>query len=366
LAFSAVSVAYLAVTVGESILAPAFPLVADDFGLPDGSAGLCFSVLAGSIAVANIAGGYVLARRGSRVGLLAALAFTAAGSVVAASAGGLSAFLTGQVLLGFGAGLFFAPGINAVGLIVGLSRRGLAMGIFGVAFSGGLSLAALLGVLGDRLGWRVAFVAGGCFAVIGFCAVMLINLPPRRAGPVGGVRLPLRSALGTAAAVGSAAACAQYGTISFVPLFAVSAWELSAGSAALVLVAGRVLSVPAKAIAGHEADRRGAVTTIRRLGIVLFVTGLCWSLVPLTGVAVVGAVIFAALVSAVFPIANVLALAEFGDRGPLLGTYRSVQMGVGAAMAGAIGAGAATIGLRLTLAATIAIPASLVLVGRRQ
>ena len=364
-AFGAISFAYLAVTIGESVLAPAFPLIADDFDLPDGAAGVSFGILTGSIAVANIGGGFLLARRGGRTGILVALAATAAGAAIAATAGGIAVFLAAQVLLGLGAGLFFAPGIHAIGVIAGAQRRGLAMGLFGVAFSAGLSAAALLGVLGDRTGWRVAFVVAGLVALSGLVAVLATDLPPRRSGPAGGVRLPLRAALGTAAGVGSAAACAQYGTVSYLPIFAVAAWDLSPGAAALVLACGRVLSVPAKTLAGHDADRRGAVATVRLLGAVLAASGVVWVLAPVSEIAVVAAIAFTATTSAVFPVANLLALSEFGDRGPLLGTYRSVQMGVGAAMTALIGLGAATIGLRPTLAATIAVPASLTLVGRR-
>src|SRR5690606_22079080 len=114
-AFSMVTAAYLAVTVSESILAPLFPIVAGQLGLDVGLAGVAFGLLTGAIAVGNLLGGYLLARLGSRPAILASLATAWAGCLVAATASGRAGFLVAQVLIGLGAGLFFAPGISAVG-----------------------------------------------------------------------------------------------------------------------------------------------------------------------------------------------------------------------------------------------------------
>ena len=365
LAFAAVSLSYLCVTVGESILAPVFPAAAEDLDLDLRAAGAAFSLLTISIAAGNVAGGYVLARRGPKVGVLASLALTGPGSLLAAAAPGTGVFLGAQVLLGLGAGVFFAPAINAVGGIGGARRRGLAMGLFGIAFSGGLTAAALLAALGARVGWRTPFAVGALLAVVAAVAVATAAVPGRRPPPPGG-RRRLRDAIGVPAVVGSAAAVSQYGTIAFLPTFAVVVWGLPVGRAALLLALARVLSVPAKLLAGHAADRLGPLPTVRLLGAVLGVTGVLWTLLPERAWAVAPAVVFAATVSAVFPVANLLAYDSFGSRGPLLGTYRSVQMGVGAVASAAIGAAASTVGLRPTLACTVAVPATLAVGFRRR
>lgn len=364
LAFGAVSLSYLSVTVGESILAPVFPAAAEDLDLGLRTAGAAFSLLTISIAVGNLAGGHVLARRGPKVGVLASLALTGVGSLVAATAPGTAVFLAAQVLLGLGAGVFFAPAINAVGGIGGATRRGLAMALFGIAFSGGLTAAALLAALGARVGWRTPFAVGALLAVAALVAVATAAVPGRRP-PAPGGRGRLRDAVGVPAAVGSAAAISQYGTIAFLPTFAVVVWDLPAGRAALVLALARLLSVPFKLLAGHAADRLGPLPTVRLLGAVLGVSGALWTLLPDRAWAVAPAVVFAATVSAVFPIANLLAYDAFGNRGPLLGMYRSVQMGVGAVASAVIGAAGAAFGLRPTLACTIAVPAVLAVTLRR-
>lgn len=363
--FMAVCTAYLAVSIGEAILAPVFPVVAEDLGFDVTRGGVAFGLLAGSIAFGNVAGGYLLARGGSKVATVVALATSAAGSLVAATAGAPLPFFISQVLLGLGAGLFFAPGINVVGTVGG-SRRGLAMALFGVAFSAALTVAAVLASLGARVGWRLPFAVGAVVATVAAVVVSVSAMPPRQLGPAGGQRRRLRDAIGLAAAVGSAGALVQYGTVAFFPAFAVASWDLSPGAAALTLAVARLVSVPAKMLTGHWADRLGAVPAARRVGAVLALSGAWWTLVPSPRVAVVAAVIFAAGASSVFPIANLLAFEGFGDRGPLLGTFRSVQMGVGALGSLAIAGSASLVGLRATLAVSaVVVPAAMVLLGHR-
>jgi DHA1 family purine ribonucleoside efflux pump-like MFS transporter len=363
-AFGSVSAAYLAVTVGESILAPLYPAVADDLRLDLGDAGAALGLLTGSIAVANVAGGFLLARRGPKVGVVVALVLAAAGALLATVSRGVAPFLAALVLLGLAAGTFFAPGVHAIGTLGGEHRQGTVMGLFGVAFSAGLTLAALFGWAGAALGWRTAFMAAGVLAVVATMAVALSDLPERRVEPETGARWRLREAIGPATAVGSAAAATQYGTVVFLPVFAVTAWGLEPGTAALLLAAGRALSVPAKTIGGCVSDRIGPLAAAGRVGAVLTVAGLGWLAVPNAWWSAACAVAFVATVGAAFPIANVLAFREFGDRGPLLGAFRSVQMAVGAAVAAAIGASGELVGLRPILLVTLAAPLFLVVLPR--
>ena len=82
-----------------------------------------------------------------------ALAIVAVGALLSAVSQGEASLLAGQAVLGFGSGAFFAPGLRSAAQLAG-PRRGLAIGIFGVAFSGGVALAGLLAALGGVWGWR--------------------------------------------------------------------------------------------------------------------------------------------------------------------------------------------------------------------
>lgn len=356
--FMAVNVGYLAVTCGESLLAPVFPIAAKELGLDLRDAGLAFALLALSIAIGNIAGGVLLWRRGPRGGVLLGLSLAAAGAAAAVASRGWPLFLGSQVVLGLGSGLFFASGLSAAGDLGG-RRRGLAMGVFGVAFSGGLALAALLVAATGSNNWRLAFAASAVLSATALVSMALATLPPRPARPAPVAWAGVHRQLGLPLAVGGMAAASQYGTVSFLATFAVRVWGVAPSSAAALLAVARILSIPGKVSAGHRADRLGGLATAGQIGLVLALLGAWWTLVPGLGLAVWAAVAFAAGVSALGPVANVLALEAFADSGIMLGVFRSAQIGLGAVTSAALGAASERFGLRPSLAVAGALPALL-------
>lgn len=340
-------------------------MLAPVLDLGTGTAGLVFAVLGVATAVGGLAGGFTLARLGPRAGAVAGLALVAAGGAACATAGGLGSLLLGEIVLGFGAGAFFAPGVHSAGALAGDRRRGIAIGIYGVAFSGGVALAGLLAALGDVWGWRTSFLVTAGLALAAAAAILPLRLAPVRRSKDGHAPFRLHVVAAAPLAVGGVAAASQYGTIAFLPLFAVHAWGLSPGAAALVIVVSRILSVPAKLVSGNAADREGSLRIARRLGLALAALGAWWTLAPGPELAVGGAILFGALVAALGPVGNVLALDAFEGHGQLLGGFRSAQVGLGAATSAILGAGAALVGLRSVLVVTaVAIPGALFFLGR--
>lgn len=370
--FSVVTGGYLAVTTAESLLAPSFPLLAQGLGLGAGIAGVAFAILAAAIAVGGLGGGLVLARFGPRIGSVSGLLLVAAGAAATAVAHGAPSLLSAQIVLGGGSGLFFASGLHSVAALVGDRRRGLAIGVFGVAFSGGLAFAGALAALGAVWGWRTSFLVAAVLAAATAAGALLVRFPavarlPRGAHPAHRESrpIPIRTALAAPLRVGGVAAASQYGTVAFLPLFAVQAWGLTPATAALVLTAARIAAVPTKLVFGNAADGRGALRTARRLGLPLALLGAWWTLAPGPAAAVWAAVLFAALMSGLGPLANVLALEGVEERSELLGVFRSVQIGFGAAASALLGAGATLVGLRAVLVvAAVAIPVLLLPQGR--
>jgi hypothetical protein len=165
--------------------------------------------------------------------------------------------------------------------------------------------------------------------------------------------------------VGGVATASQYGTVAFLPTFAVLAWGLSPASAALALTAARLLSVPAKLVSGNATDQTGSLRIARRLGIVLGALGIWWTAAPGPASALWAAVVFAALVSGLGPVANLLAFDSFAGEGMLLGAFRSAQIAIGAAASAAIGGASSLVGLRPTLIVAILVPLTLVPLGMR-
>jgi DHA1 family inner membrane transport protein len=364
IAFGLVCLAYLGVTVGEQALSPVMPGVAPDLGLDAGDSGIAFGSLAAAIAAGNLVGGAFLGRLGARRLMFAGLACTSAGGVVAATAGNLAVLVVGQLLLGLGAGLYFPGGLQAVAALSSPGRRGFAMGIYGVAFSGGLTVAALLGTLGAASGWRWAFWATSVLGAAAGVATLGLRLAPADGSPIS-LRFPGRAVLGLPTFIGAVGSVCQYGAIPFLTTFAVAEWGLGAGAAAALLGIGRVMSIVAKLVSGASTDRLGPLVSARRTGVVLTATGLAWVLLPGGWVTYVCAVVFAGWVSSLFPIANLVAVDRFGRHGPALGAYRSAQIGFGAVAGWLIGRLGVIVGLRATLAVAVATPILLALVLHR-
>ncbi len=359
LAIIAVTLTYVAVTVGESILAPVLPLASADLGFGAAEAGRLLGILSLSAGVGNLGGGVVLGRFGPRISSLAGVGLTTIGAALAATGSGTARFTAAHVLMGLGAGIFFAGGIYSIGVLADPGRRGRSMGLYGIAYSLALAAAAgLVAVIGTEA-WRGVFGVAAGLGVVAFVAVASTGLPsrPERAERVPGRGLRL---LGVPVAVGSVAAIAQFGLVAFVPTFAVDRWAVTASTAALILFAGRVISIPGKAWAGTLADRHGAMGAARRVTWTLLSSGIAWLIVPLPMVAAAAAAVFAGAAGAMFPVANVVAVERFGGRAELLGFFRSAQMGVAGVSAWLVGLGASAADLRsILLVGVVALAALL-------
>ncbi|HSB87490.1 MAG TPA: MFS transporter [Ilumatobacteraceae bacterium] len=362
--FTLVCLAYLVATTGEQLLSPVYPTARDDLGLSVGQGGIIFGLLTGSIAAFNIVGGLLLRRTSPGTLIRGAALVGVAGCLTTATAHSFGQLIVGQVVLGASAGAFFPAGLQAVAILAGPAKKGFAMGIYGVAFSGGLTLAAVLGAVGSSYNWRISFWAAaglGAVAVIG-------GAGEARSRPVRGShsKFSIRTVMALPTAVGTVLSVCQYGAIPFLTTFAVDEWDLSATRAATVLIAGRIISIVAKVVGGASADRVGARASARRAGVVLTATGLAWVLIPGSLPTFALAALFAGMVSSLGPVANVLAVEQFGGDGMSLGAYRSVQIALGAAASALIGLAGDVFGLRPTLAVATLTPLTLLWICRER
>lgn len=360
--FAAVTVGYLATTTSEALLAASFPLIAHELDLGPGFAGLAFGVLAGSIAVGGLVGGFALARLGPRAGLVPGVGLASLGAALSAASGGTALLLAAQVVVGLGSGTFFASGLRSAAVFAGDRRRGRAMGFFGIAFSGGMALAGALAALGQVWGWRVSFGVVAALGALVAAALTMVSVPVGRSRAPRPPGRPLLAGFGVPVAVGGVAAASQYGTVAFMTLYAVEEWDVSPATAALLLTGGRLLAVPAKLVSGHASDRAGALRTARVLGVALALLGVCWTVPPGPVFTAWAAVVFIGCVSGMGPLANVLALERLEHRDELLGAFRAAQIGVAAIAAALLGLCAELFGLHVSLAvAATVIPASILL-----
>jgi MFS family permease len=344
---------YTAASVGESLLSPIFPTTARDLDLDLTLGGVAFGLLIGSVAVANVVGGRLLPRLGIVRSIRVAGLLTVLGALVASTAHAFPQLAAAQVLLGAGSGFYFPAGIQAVGTLAGPRRKGFAMGMFGVAFSGGLTIAAVLAALGADHGWRVPFLLAAVLAAGALVGTLWLRTPPVVAPPT---QVGLRTVLGLPTLVGTVGSVGQYGTVSYLTTYAVDEWAMTMAAAASLLAVGRVLSIVAKLVTGSSADRNGPLVSARRTAAVLVVVGVGWTFLPASWPAYACAAVFAGTISTLFPIANVLAYERFGQQGGALGVYRSLQIGLGALATFVVGVSADLVGLRPVLATAALVP----------
>ena len=353
-AFVLVCTSYLAVTVGEQLLSPLFPVARDELGLDLGDGGVAFGVLTISIALANLLGGAVLTRVGPTTAIQASTVATMVGSVIAATAHGLPQLVFAQVFMGLGAGLFFPAGLQLITRIAGPSpaRHGdgdVRRGVLGRAHRRRCARrsrgrAGVADRVLDRLRRRCR-------------RARRVGVHPRRARPAPHPGpIDWRAVAGLPTVVGAVGAVCQYGSIPFLTTFAVDRWGLRESAAAILLAVGRVISIVAKILAGASADRIGPMRSAQRTAAVLVATGLGWVFLPGGWVTYAVAAIFAGTVSSLFPIANLLAVERFGRHGGALGAYRSAQIAFGALAGFLIGTLGEHIGLRPVLAVACCAP----------
>ena len=279
-AFGLVCLAYLGVTVGEQALSPVMPEVAAEFGVTEGQSGIAFGLLALSIAATNLVGGAVVGRFGPRALMLAGLAATTAGQCRGGRSRQVSASSSPPRCFSAPApGCTSRPGCKRCLPSSGPGRRGFAMGLYGVAFSVGLTIAAVLGAIGAASGWRIAFWFAAGLAAAAFVATWAVRLGPPTGAPVS-LRFPAKAVVGLPTVIGAVGAVCQYGAIPFLTTFAVVEWGLRAGQAAALLAVGRVLSIVAKVLSGASSDRRGPTASAQTTALVVGLTGIAWVTLP--------------------------------------------------------------------------------------
>jgi predicted MFS family arabinose efflux permease len=187
-AVAAIGVGAFALVTTEFLPVGLLPQIARDIGVTDGQAGLMVTVPGICAALAAPLCIAMAGRADRRHVLWLMLALLVASNVLVASAGGFAALLAGRVLLGIGVGGFWT-----VAGSLGARLRGEGQGprATSLIFSG-VSLGTVAGVpagalLGNLLGWRMAFAASAAIAALVVLALMVL-LPRIPAQPGSGLR----------------------------------------------------------------------------------------------------------------------------------------------------------------------------------
>ena len=232
-----------------------------ELGFGDAQLGIAVAVAFGVSALLTAPGGAFTDQAGPRRALRLAAVASAVGLIVLASAPVYGVLLLGLVLSTPGNAIA-QPGANVlIAEGVGLSRRGMALGIkqSAIAVSTALSGIASL-VLAGTLGWRWAYVAAIAVAVLGFLLVPEVrragsHSTDRRPDPPDSERVAAdRTAVRAAALTGLAGAAAVASIGTFLVRAAQDA-GLAASTGRLVLTGGSALLILMRIGWGSLADR---------------------------------------------------------------------------------------------------------------
>ena len=169
---------------------PAFPDIADGFGIPHSDVGLTLSAYVATLGMAQLVGGPLSDRYGRRMILLGGLAIFAGAAVMVAQAGSLMEMSVWRVIQGVG-GAFCAVSVPAIvrDQVSGQDAARL-FGLIGlimfIAPAAAPSLGALMLALGD---WHFIFVVLAGYAVFLAMVLQLALFPklkprPRATTPV--------------------------------------------------------------------------------------------------------------------------------------------------------------------------------------
>lgn len=244
-----------------ALISPLAPAYRDDLGLTAFQQALLVAVpvLVGSLG--RIPVGALTDRLGARV-MFPAVSFLTVVPVlfVGLVADSLTALLVGGFFLGLG-GTAFAVGVPMVNAWFDPSRRGLALGLFGIGM-GGTAVSAFTTVrLADAFGREAPFVlVAVVLAAYGTAASFLVRDAPGRVAATGGfwartlATLRMRATLQLAAlyAVGFG------GFVAFsvyLPTYLKNAYELTPADAANRTAGFVVLAVAMRPVGGWLSDR---------------------------------------------------------------------------------------------------------------
>ena len=165
---------------------PALPSIGTTFGVGPAQWGLLVAAFLVGAGLLQVPAGLLARRYGARSVSLAGVGLLAVSAAACGAAPSFWVLVILRLVAGVGAALFFSPAIGLVASLYPPGRRGVPVGGFSSAFSGG----AALGIVGSALlippiGWQLSLVVGGvALGLVGL--VSLVAVPARvGAAPVG-------------------------------------------------------------------------------------------------------------------------------------------------------------------------------------
>ena len=352
---------------------PALPAIGAQFSVGPAEWGLLLAIFLVAAGLLQVPAGMLSQRFGSRPVALAGAALLGVASIASGFAPTFASLVALRGLAGAGAALFFSPAIGLVGSLYPEGKRGLPVGMFSSAFSGGAAAGVLLSAIAvGPLGWHWTLALGGAgLLVLTFGAVLLI---PRGVGvappvPAARPRLPVALRLPALWAIGFAFIGIEGATFAtgqfLVPYGTVElGWSAAvAGGVGMAFVLPSIIGGP---IGGYVTERRADRRTqfLVAGGIATVTVALIpWvGLVPMVFLGIAFSFAYGATYAIMYVLPNYLPGLPTGEIPIGIGLFNSIQLAGGAIVAWAFGLWIASVGYALAwplLAVAVVVPLAL-------
>ena len=299
------------------------------------SGDIAVGIVVGSFAVTSVVcrpiAGRQADRRGRRAVLVAGSLALALGGLLYIFSSSVITLVLARLMVGAGEGSVYTAGATWVVDLAPVNRRGLALGMFGLAVWGGLSLGPVAGeLLRSSSGYDAVWILTAALPLAG--AAIAVRLPEPSRPPQSGRPIPLLHFPRSARRPAFALALANIGYAALAGFIVLDLRKQGIGGAT-VFTAFAVSVFASRLIFGRVPDRFGARVTATGAGLVealgLIVIALAHSL----PVALLGAIVVGAGFSMMFPSLALMVVDDVHDehRGSAMGTFTAFfDIGVGA------------------------------------
>lgn len=272
-------------------IGPALRGIGLSFGVGPAQWGLLVGAFLAGAGACQVPAGLLGRRYGNRVVSLAGAALLAVFGIASGLAPSYLALLAFRVLAGAGAGLFFSPAISLVAGLYPTGRRGLAVGAFSSAFSGGAAAGVFAtALLVPAIGWHNSLIlGGGLLAVLTVAGAAVVPasvdarpapVRERRPSRLAALRYPGVWAIGIGF-IGMEGATFATGQFIVPYAEAIRGWSAAiAGAVGMMFLLPSIVGGP---VGGPIADRRRDHRT--QLAAAAGVGALALAFLPVAGIA---------------------------------------------------------------------------------
>lgn len=332
--FTAALLAFISIGASLPVL-PAYvrgPLHSTDLAV-----GIVIGAFAATSVICRPVAGRQADRRGRRVVLVAGSLAMAAGGAMYLLADNIPTLVLARLMVGAGEGSVYTAGATWTVDLAPPHRRGLALGLFGLAVWGGLSLGPVAGeLLRSGAGYDAVWILTAVLPLIG--AVIAMRLPePRRAV---GSRAKAGPWLPRAARrPGAALALANVGYAALAGFVVLHLRARGIGGGASVFTAFAVAVFASRLVLSHVPDRLGARRTATLASLTETVGLVIIASANSLPEALVGAVVVGLGFAMLFPSLALMVVGNVSEdhRGSAMGAFTAffdVGVGLGAPLAG--------------------------------